>query len=166
MLFRSNWCYRDSTKYCAQYGRLYSWGAAMDSVTTGCGYGNTCTASAGRVQGVCPNGWHLPDSTEWETLFASIGGISTAGTMLKSTSGWNSNGNGTDTFGFSALPSGHRRDDGSVRYISNNAHFWSSSVNNRYRAYNMYLYGVASARLYNDDANSIDYGYAVRCLRD
>ena len=159
-----NWCYGDSTKYCAQYGRLYSWDVAMDSVTTGCGHGKTCAASSGRVRGVCPDGWHLPSTAEWDTLFIAVGGQSTAGTKLKSPSGWSNNGNGTDAYGFSASPSGGRKYDEDYSYAGDNAYFWSSSENGQDKAYLMYLdYAHANAAL---NSSSKRDGYAVRCLRD
>ena len=70
---------------CAKYGRLYSWIEAKK---------------------VCPSGWHLPKDAEWTKLFKYAGGKSTAGKKLKSTSGWNNEGNGTDEYGFSTLPGG------------------------------------------------------------
>ncbi len=38
-----SFCYNNSANYCAEYGRLYTWAAAMDSLTTGCGYGTMCS---------------------------------------------------------------------------------------------------------------------------
>ena len=114
-----NGCY----EYCAIGGRYYTWAAAMDSATTSCGSGKECAADTGRVQGVCPNGWHLPDTAEWNVLFATVGGQSTAGMALKSAT---LNFGGTDAFGFSARPNG-------VDSISNPdrpsfyANFWTSS---------------------------------------
>jgi len=70
-----------------------------------CGYGKICTIPA-KVQGICPDGWHLPTRTEWNALFTEVGGKSTAGKILKSQTGWD--GNGTDEYGFSALPAGGR----------------------------------------------------------
>ena len=70
----SSFCYADDPYNCRSYGRLYLWSAAMDSAGLygekgkGCGYGKVCSRSSGSVQGVCPKGWHLPDSTEWRTL--------------------------------------------------------------------------------------------------
>ena len=121
-----SFCYQNSADSCAMYGRFYTWAAAMDTATTGCGYGTTCAASSGKVQGICPGGWHLPDTAEWHALFAAVGGADSAGTKLKSTSGWY-NGNGTDAYGFSALPSGFRYNDGYFYYAGNYADFWSSS---------------------------------------
>jgi len=80
----TSWCWGDDNSYCAKYGRLYDW--------------NTATM-------VCPKGWHLPSNKEWEDLVdEAVGGKGVAGRKLKSTSGWYNNGNGTDEFGFSALP--------------------------------------------------------------
>ena len=97
----TSWCYSNAAANCTKYGRLYTWAAAMDSVGTwstnskGCGYGTACSPTY-PVRGICPEGWHLPTNAEFETLFTAVGGQSTAGKMLKSTSGWNSSGNGTD----------------------------------------------------------------------
>ena len=127
-----NWCHNDSALYCDRRGRMYFWAAAMDSATTRCGNGKECAADTGRVQGVCPNGWHLPDSTEWETLFTAVGGRSTAATALKSANGWNLSygvAPGTNSSGFSAAPALNRlmrnwcMADGC-------AGFWSSSEKN------------------------------------
>ena len=115
-----NWCYNALPANCGRYGRLYTWAAAMDSATTGCGSGGTC-AVGGRVRGVCPAGWHLPDSAEWGALGAAVGNRLVGGAMLKSMVGWTgvrqlkpgtrdeyvvADGNGLDNYGFSALPAG------------------------------------------------------------
>ena len=168
-MLKRNWCPSNKLDSCTQYGRLYTWAAAMDSVGTfstngkGCGYYKTCTPTY-PVRGICPDGWHLPQKTEWEMLFTAVGGKSTAGKMLKSTSGWSSNGNGEDSFGFSALPAGYRNGSGGYYYQGNLAYFWSSTEYNSYDAYYMDL------SYYHDDAG-LNYNYkysarSVRCLRD
>ena len=168
-----SWCYGDVAANCDVAGRLYTWAAAIDSVKLAtdaenpldCGYVKTCGLS-GKVQGICPSGWHLPSKSEWNTLFTKVGGSSTAGTKLKSQSGWYSrynNGNGDDAFGFSALPAGYY----SLGYFDNdgdNAYFWSSTEIDSIFAYFMYL------DYYDDDAHLYSYdkddGFSVRCLRD
>ena len=138
-----SYCYDDDASNCAKYGRLYTWAAAMDSTGVwslngkGCGYeyGNKCSATY-PVRGVCPEGWHLPTETEFEILIETVGGKLVAGKALKSSSGWSESinddgGNGTDDFGFSALPVGYGYDydkfvigfmlEGEVAY------FWSST---------------------------------------
>lgn len=138
-----SWCYNDVASNCSKYGRLYTWAAAKT---------------------VCPSGWHLPSTTEFKTLFTAVGGSSTAGTVLKSTGGWYNDGNGTDAFGFSALPAGNRRNNGYYNDEGNYAYFWSSKEYDSSNAYRMYLY-------YNHDNAylsycSKDYGFSVRCVKD
>jgi len=66
-------------------------------------------------------------------LFAAAGGYSTAGKKLKSTSGWNwisyynISGNGTDDFGFSALPGGYRRPDGTFGNAGDSGLWWTAT---------------------------------------
>ena len=78
-------CYDYDTSNCAKYGCLYL---------------------GEMVVGACPAGWHIPSDTEWTALENYVGGSGTAGKKLKSTSGWKNKGNGTDDYGFSALPGG------------------------------------------------------------
>jgi uncharacterized protein (TIGR02145 family)/uncharacterized repeat protein (TIGR02543 family) len=102
----SDVCYENRADSCAKYGRLYNWFEAMYSESSS-------SLSPSGVQGVCPVGWHLPSDAEWDTLMTAIGAsptnymTPTAGIKLKSTSGWNGDGNGIDAYGFSALPGGH-----------------------------------------------------------
>jgi uncharacterized protein (TIGR02145 family) len=138
----SSYCYNDSAKYCAKYGRLYTWAAAMTA---------------------CPSGWHLPTKAEFETLFTAVGGQSTAGKVLKSTSGWTSSGNASDAFAFSALPAGNRDRNGVYNGEGDYADFWSSTVYNSINAYYMcldYTNGDADLIYYKND------GFSVRCLKD
>ena len=84
--------------------------------------------------------------------------------MLKSTEGWKSNGNGTDAYSFSALPAGHRYDDGGYDDEGDYTAFWSSTENGSNDAYYIGLY------YYYDDASLYGLykvnGFSVRCLRD
>jgi hypothetical protein len=58
------------------------------------------------ARNVCPSGWHLPSEAEWWALFKAAGSESkVVGKHLKAKSGWSNNGNGQDTYGFSALQS-------------------------------------------------------------
>ncbi len=165
----NSYCPGDAPYKCDMYGRLYTWAAAMDSAglwsTNGmnCGDNKTCMPTY-PVRGVCPIGWHLPTETEWNTLITAVGGLSIAGSMLKSTSGWNGSGNGTDAYSFSALPADRRYDNG--RYLNEGklAYFWSSTENNSSYAFYMYLYyDFDYAGLGNDFKY---YGLSVRCVKD
>ncbi|SMG09197.1 fibrobacter succinogenes major paralogous domain-containing protein [Fibrobacter sp. UWB13] len=166
----NSYCYNDSSSYCSKYGRLYTWAAAMDSAGTwgangkGCGYNKTCSPTY-PVRGVCPEGWHLPTQTEWKTLFTAVGGHSAEGRVLKFTSGWYSNGNGTDAFSFSALPAGNRLDDGSYNRKGYEAYFWSSTGDDSDLAYRMRLVCNYDNAFLNYNNFKYD-GYSVRCLQD
>ncbi|OWV26757.1 hypothetical protein B7988_03970 [Fibrobacter sp. UWB1] len=168
-LLKRSWCYNNKAENCAVAGRLYTWAAAIDSVAlydggngVDCGYNRTCMLPA-KVQGICPEGWHLPTNTEWDSLFAEVGGSSTAGKILKSQTGWYNNGNGTDGVGFSALPVGYRYYVGSFNGVGY-AYYWSATELNRDYAYGMLLsYGRESANLHDVLK---DIGYSVRCLKD
>ena len=183
-------CYNDSAKYCKKYGRLYTWAAAMDSAgiwTTngkGCGKGVTCSPTY-PVRGVCPEGWHLPDSTEWRALVNAVGGFPTAGLMLKSVTGWIEDDNNKDAYSFSALPGGYylvfRRYIGDAYYRFANydsesfrAGFWSSteavfdyySMETDYVNYSLYMQfmgGEVNAGIPEGDKSS---RFSVRCLKD
>ena len=166
----SSFCYNDSAEYCEKYGRLYTWGVAMDSSGTwssngkGCGYCAECTP-AYPVRGVCPEGWHLPSIDEWYTLFLAVGDSTLFGVKLKSTSGWRDGGNGTDAFGFSALPAGYMRGNPIYSADSSCAHFWSSTTHgDNYMEYAQLCYDTDVA--YQVIATSKYEGKSVRCVKD
>ena len=162
-LKRRNWCYNNVAANCDVTGRLYTWAAAMDSVKTGCGYEN-CSPTL-PAQGVCPPNWHLPTYAEWNVLFTAVGGQSTAGKVLKSQSGWYSNGNGTDAFGFSALPAGNRYADGQFNYGGRNVRFWCSTEYHTGDAYRMHL-DYLNEKAANPGISYKGDGYSIRCVKD
>ena len=94
---------------CKKYGRFYSWTTALNCKDNDCSkaYPHEFTTI---VQGICPEGWHIPSIDEWNTLVLTLrggdpfnwGDISSA---LKSSSNWMTQ-NGSDTYGFSAFPGG------------------------------------------------------------
>jgi Fibrobacter succinogenes major domain (Fib_succ_major). len=145
---------------CSLNGRLYTWAAAVGKSEDKCGYGFTCGLS-GMVRGVCPEGWHLPTYTEWETLFAAVGGRGYAGMVLKSQVGWKG---GSDAYGFHAWPAGLRGSDGSFYYEGDIGDFWSASEYDSDQAFHMFIY-------YGNNTAGLNYGYknnalSVRCIQD
>ena len=157
---------------CSVYGRLYTWAMAMAKAEDSCGYGYVCDLGTGDIRGVCPKGWHVPSREEWETLIVAVDGSiveydsdNMAGHKLKSSSGWNGSGNGTDNYGFSALPVGFRHSTGDYYNEGYDANFWSSTEYSGGHAYYMdlyYYYGGASL----DYGSNKNYGFSVRCLKD
>ena len=176
--------YEDSTSFVSPNygritGRLYYWSAAIDSARLQkekgmvCGLGKTCTLPS-KWQGVCPSGWHLPTKAEFETLVSYVG-ESKAGLALKTQTGWdtkNSSGlglNGTDAYGFSAMPSGNY--NGSVYNTGTwytGALFYSATEDTEYRSYYLSIgwksetVGV-NAGYYSYNKNE---AYSVRCIKN
>ena len=162
-----SFCYNDNENNCSKYGRLYTWPAAIDSVGVfsengkNCGFSKKCSLTY-PVRGICFNGWHIPDAKEWNTLFAMADSI---GTKLKSTSDWNrSNGNGTDVFGFSALPAGFRDFLGDYYGEKSETYYWCSTERDWYKAYYVGLqsYEGINAKLGYEK----DFAISVRCIKD
>ena len=167
-----NWCYENKAGNCSVVGRLYTWAAAIDSVAlydggngVNCGYGQTCLMPE-KVQGICPEGWHLPSSSEWQALFVAVGGQSTAGKILKSQTGWfnDCEVNSFDSFGFSVLPAGRKDYDGSYDYEREKAYFWSSTEDNSGHVY--YLSFWHSDDYVSQNFAGKNNGFSIRCLKD
>ena len=179
-LLNRSWCYDDVAENCAVTGRLYTWAAAIDSAklykdkSIDCGDRKICTLPA-KVRGVCPDGWHLPTYTEWNTLLTEVGGSLTAGKILKSQTGWRScsrdgdrsNANGTDSVGFSALPASYRSDLGDFRFVVTGCltRFWSATNEESVErgAYHMVVSDIDGAAL---GGYSKSYALSVRCVKD
>jgi uncharacterized protein (TIGR02145 family) len=157
-------CYNDSASYCGKYGRLYNWETAMKS---------------------CPKGWRLSTDADWRSLADSSGGDEIAGKKLKSTSGWNnkddgSSGNGTDEYGFSALPGGDFTpwcvecgDDCCYQHIYESAGVTGSwwSATEKYAIWGMGALGAGIGRRVggfnpNTGGDGSDDLYSVRCVKE
>jgi len=138
------YCYHNSPANCNTYGGLYAWNEAMQYVTTE------------GAQGICPPGWHLPTQAEFETLIAAV---NNDGNALYG------GGTGTNSSGFSALFAGMRHSNGSLRYLAEDAYFYSSSGRWWYGyAYSLFLYKGSSAISFY--TNGLEYGFSVRCVKN
>ena len=101
-------CYNNRDSLCAQFGRLYSRDAAMDD--SRCEYLSSCDLGEGPIQGICPDGWHIPTVEEMEDLVNFVGDYAPRYKSMGST--WSYN-DGTDTYGLSFLGAGNwDSDDG------------------------------------------------------
>jgi len=153
----SGWCYDNDPFNCEIYGKLYDWNSAMN---------------------VCPSGWHLPSDDEWKILEGTVDsqyGVGDpewdedclrgfdVGKKLKSVSGWNDNGNGTDDYGFTALPGGYNS-VGQFILIGDLAKFWTSTQSSYdeswFREFHFMI--STSYRLYGTGS----LGNSVRCIKD
>jgi uncharacterized protein (TIGR02145 family) len=135
-------CYGDNPANCNTYGRLYDWETALT---------------------VCPSGWHLPTQEDYATLIATVGGNATAGTKLKTTSGWD-NGNGTDDYGFSALPGGNFEGDQGFNTAGQRGYWWGASEYDEDIAYGFSIRGNENSAAGNEREKT--RFFSVRCLKD
>lgn len=136
-----SWVYENKPENEAKYGRLYYWETATRA---------------------CPEGWHLPSDEEWSELERFVG--EDAGKKLKSTQGWEYDGNGTDNFGFRALPVGYRDSDGSFFDVGLNGYWWSATVNDASNAWVRDMdYYFAYVRRYDGYKTT---GFSLRCLQN
>ena len=141
----NSYCYGDDPANCSEYGRLYTWAAAMES---------------------CPTGWHLPTLDEFQVLIDAVGGKNIAGKMLKATNGWVKDGNGTDAFLFSALPAGFAIGRGKYEREGEFAEFWSATKYERTDpdSYDIFLSHFFFFFFW--DYSSRRNVFSVRCLKD
>ena len=97
-------CFNDDPQYCEDFGRLYRWTAAMDIPSS---YAEKVFDDTLMHQGLCPQGWHVPSNTDFDTLIVNAGGFKTAALNLKSADYWFEGGKprpGTLKYSFDALP--------------------------------------------------------------
>jgi uncharacterized protein (TIGR02145 family) len=108
-----------------------------------------------------PSGWHVPSMDEFGTLITAVGGTSVGGKKLKSTSGWAS-GNGTDDYGFTALPAGARFYYGAWTGDDVMTGYWTSTINSSTDSYRYKIRGEddISESIYNNE-----YGYSIRLVK-
>jgi uncharacterized protein (TIGR02145 family) len=153
----SSYCFRDDKELCKIYGRLYQWNANI--------------GSKDEKDNICPKGFHVPSSKDWETLKSFVRSTFDRvdyTRILGTKDGWEKRtewyiGN-EDLVGFSALPSGMRGNRGLYDEEYDAAYFCTTDyTDTSYTAYKLqklgreYLFGVESAK------NSV---CALRCLKD
>ena len=170
----NSWCYANKDSNCEIYGRLYTWETARK---------------------ICPAGWHLPKRNEWFDLQKAIedekdcvedgweglvpgawgwesGGLSKnevaeirrkelAGKKLKSKSQWN----GTDDYGFSALPGGMRYYNQAIfKSAGTFGYYW---IDNRFNSQLVYFWTFHTGRdKMEENIDFSTYGLSVRCVHD
>ena len=188
----SSWCDKNEPDSCSKYGRYYLFEAAVDAMGVfgddgkGC-YDYVKCRVREPARGICPSGWHLPSKEEFEQLVQFVGGKDVAGKKLKSVDGWSeipSCVNGTDDYGFAALPGGYIErvhidsfDEGplSVKQILMGAkkydvNFWSSFFDSM--AYSFEIMGDKDFSSYEIlGASGLglrieDFANSIRCLKD
>ena len=156
------------------YGYLYNWKAVMRNSS------NSQSNPSG-VQGVCPNGWHVPSDAEWDELqnyvssqshYLCNGDNNNVAKALAAKTGWVSStgtcavGNiqvSNNATGFSALPAGHNY-GGSYTNYGTAATFWSSTEAGSANTFDRSV--DYSNAVFTRSNHPKGYGFSVRCLRD
>ncbi|GBU24521.1 hypothetical protein R83H12_01154 [Fibrobacteria bacterium R8-3-H12] len=163
-------CYNDDIYKCTQYGRLYTWATAMNVSEN---YNTEELTPSEQHQGICPDGWHIPNNAEWDKLYHYVDGTSgtespyrseVASRYLKSISGWSYGDNGEDTYGFAALPGGWSNSYGSFYHDGEYGNWWSATEINDNNVYHRCIYCSSEAPDWY-----FNYKYfllSVRCLKD
>lgn len=160
----SSWSY--------EYGYLYNWPAVMNGA-------EQSDSNPSGVQGICPNGWHVPSATEWQQMMDFVtsiphyrcgDGTYNIAKALSSRTGWNNTYSNctpgmaqmsNNATRFTALPTGYYY--GSWTSKGYYAYFWSSSSSGSSPRRFSCEYGSIGVWLSD---NSRYYGYAVRCVKD
>jgi len=154
----------------ATYGALYTWPSAMD-------IDSREEIKPGRIQGVCPDGWHLPSDDEWKQLEMFLGmsrtdsdsegwrGTDEGGNLKHNGSQpWQSPNTGADDeSGFTALPSGWRDGAGYFKNMGTATRFWSSSIRGDYAWTRQLDYNSSQI---NRTTKGLYEGISVRCIKD
>lgn len=144
--------YDDNESNAATYGRLYTWNAVSNTGKS--------------VQGICPEGWHIPSKSECETLIDYLGGITVAGGKMKETgfNYWdNPNDGATNESGYSGRGAGMRGQTGNYTSIKQLGAIWTSDDNNL-KATRMALFHDIPNAFIGDFTKTISY--SARCIKN
>jgi uncharacterized protein (TIGR02145 family) len=163
--------YMNSNRNRDIYGALYSWSAAVNGQ-------DSIHPEIEPIQGVCPDGWHLPSDGEWKELEMHLGmsdreadGESWRGDIggkLKSTGRdfWLiPNEGATNETRFSALPAGDRFPKGEFFNLGYSTFYWTSSNYDTEYAWARGL-GYLFDSMYRGHQDAKNFGFSVRCVKD
>jgi len=157
------WCYYNNDSLLSKkYGRLYNWFAVADP------------------RGLAPQGFHVPTRQEWHLLdmklttvpFVTIAGENNAGEKMKTKTGWNNSGNGTNSSGFTAIPCGARSTDG-FENLGESSCWWGASQSGYanddeqrvdYKGDGAFIFHTAT-NLYLTSMPK-EFGFSIRCIKD
>jgi uncharacterized protein (TIGR02145 family) len=172
-------CYGDDKKNCEKYGRLYNWDIALDTISEGCGVNfDKCTLKEDFYprQGVCPDGWHLPDAGEWDDLLEYAGnndGVDEVGFSLQSYY-WDDDWEkqyGTDKFGFNAMAAGMFDGEEYVG-LDSTAVFWTSRVSNMsfimggsFSTLDYVMFEKKDTDITTYRSGNVEWALSVRCVK-
>jgi len=120
-------------------------------------------------RGVCPQGWHVPSTEEFDELIDYLGGIEKASSKLKSTTLWKTVG--TNSSGFNVFPVGFRVGSGEFDGKNEETGFWTDEIIETRRNINLVLWAnVLKIKSTNTETeistNFFNAAHSVRCLKN
>ena len=163
------YCYNNDPNYCNIYGGLYQWAEMVQYLN---GVTNTThwnPLPTGNVQGICPQGWHIPTNAEASALITiELGGSNVAGGKMKEVGlvhwGPYANVGATNSSGYTSLPGGTTYLGGFGNIRESSSHW---TITKGTLALAAYFYGTMFAAPYTTGGeNYKTTGDAVRCLKD
>ena len=155
------------------HGLLYNWPAVMHGAASS-------SANPSGVQGICPNGWHVPSDAEWTQLTDYVSSQSEyvcgensmfIAKSLAATIAWNTStyectiGNNLDAnnyTGFNALPAGEYLSG--FQGFRETAEFWTTTAESNTLASKWCM--CYEYRHVYSLSNSKNQGLSVRCIKD
>lgn len=171
-IYNEAYCFYDNSSLNRDiYGALYTWAAAMKST-------GSSTANPSGVQGVCPDGWHIPSDEEWKEMEIFLGmskveadregdrGTDEGGKLKETgTIHWVINSGASNITGFTALPGGWRQNGtgqfGDLGFYSN---YWTSTQSSTTDAWTRKLHGnLAKTGRFSHPKQA---GLSVRCVKN
>ena len=166
-------CRSNNPANCEKYGRLYSWAQAIGKTDAECGEGRNCTLVEGQFQGACPEGWALPDTSDWKQLMRFVRenneGESLAASLLSTDEPeWAEYVTATDRFGFAALASAGSYNPENFFTGDDRTFFWSRTQDtfgdDDYDDAHMFLVQPLDEVVWVGSAGKIAQ-YSVRCIK-
>jgi uncharacterized protein (TIGR02145 family) len=160
---------------CDRFGGLYTWHEAMN------GGGSSSKMNGTHIQGICPNGWHVPTDAEWTTMELNLGATmdqitawhtwdkgGTYGNKMKAPVTIDGEtfciGPDCNSSGFNSLPAG--RTDGYNNVGSGNAHnsFWLATLSGG-EGMTRHV-STPSATVWSGYQHGVSHGFSIRCMKD
>ena len=156
-------CYNRDEDECEMFGRLYVREAATNSSM--CTSGAVCNLGAGPIQGICPDGWHLPSLSEAQTLVYTIG--TSNGNDAKSAYGWNEGYEGNNKHGLSFVGTGYRtgyQSEHSYTFVEKGERTQLWAYKEAKESYRISVEGDGTIGIVSDEER--DERYSIRCVKD
>ncbi len=147
--------YPDEAANLEQYGRLYTWYSAVRLPENSTNVPETDLN--GFVQGICPDGWHIPTEENMAAL-ADLGAPA-----LKSTVLWLQPGN--NSTGFTVYPAGlYNPNTNRFENLLGETRYWTGTAPTTATAVNGAITNGCEEFLL--DSQTKNYGFSVRCVKN